>query len=472
MSSSAQLPGELLETLIHVVGVGLSGRASLPPPLLNLVESATLLIGAQRHLDAFSDLPTETWPLGNFTQVFDQLRSRLASDPHTQAVVLASGDPLFFGIGRLLLAAFPPEQLVFHPQVSAIQQAFSRLKLPWQDATLISVHGRGESLLVQALKRGDHKIAVLTDGVLTPGAIAQLISALDLPVGYDLWVCENLGGDSERLSVYGAGDLPSSPFAALNVVVLLRQSSEIDLSAVPQLEPPPSSAEPRLDRCSGITSLPLIGLPDSAFTGFPDRPTLMTKREIRLLILGALAPLAGQTIWDIGAGTGSVSVELSRLCPTARLYAIEKTAMGIALIRHNAQRLAIAPIQAIQGQAPVALADLPDPDCVFIGGSSGQLVGILDLLHGRMATSARSGRIVLALATVEHISQVTGWIAQPAIAATWHYQLTAINISRSLPVGPLTRFSPLNPVTLVTLSLARSNADSHELPKGEKQITK
>lgn len=470
MSSSAQLSGELSETLIHVVGVGLSGRASLPPPLLNLVESATLLIGAQRHLEAFSDLPTEAWPLGNFTQMFDQLRSRLASDPHTQAVVLASGDPLFFGIGRLLLAAFPPEQLVFHPQVSAIQQAFSRLKLPWQDATLISVHGRDESLLVQALKGGDHKIAVLTDGVLTPGAIAQLMSALDLPVSYRLWVCENLGAESERLSVYEPGEPLSQSFAPLNVVVLLRQSNEIDLSVAPQLEQP-NSAEPGLYRDLSITSLPLIGLPDSAFTGFPDRPTLMTKREIRLLILGALAPLAGQTIWDIGAGTGSVSVELSRLCPTARLYAVEKTAMGIALIRHNAQRLAIAPIQAIQGQAPVALADLPNPDCVFIGGSSGQLVGILDLLHRRMATSARGGRIVLALATVEHLGQVMGWLGQGAIAATWHYQLTQINISRSLPVGPLTRFSPLNPVTLVTLSIARANADSHELPR-EKKTTK
>lgn len=463
MSRAARLPDESSKTLIHVVGVGLSGRAGLPPPLLNLVESATLLIGAQRHLDAFGDLPTEAWALGNFTQVFDRLRSRLTTTPHTRAVVLASGDPLFFGIGRLLLAAFPPEQLVFHPQVSAIQQAFSRLKLPWQDATLISVHGRGESLLVQALKRGDHKIAVLTDGVLTPGAIAQLISALDLPIGYDLWVCENLGADSERLSVYGAGDLPSKPFAPLNVVVLLRQSSEIDLSAALELEPPSNSAEPKPDQ----SLLPLIGLPDSVFAGFPDRPTLMTKREIRLLILGALAPLANQTIWDIGAGTGSVSVELSRLCPTARLYAIEKTAMGIALIRHNAQRLAIAPIQTVQGQAPVALAGLPDPDCVFIGGSSGQLVAILDLLHRRMVTSAR-GRIVLALATVEHLSQVMGWLAQGAIAPTWHYQLTQINISRSLPVGSLTRFSPLNPVTLVTLSLVHPNTDGHELLKGER----
>ncbi len=430
-----------IQPVIQVVGIGLSGAQSLSPAALNLVESATLLIGAQRHLDAFvrGDKAVEAWPLGNFTQVFTDLRSRLQTYPETRAVVLASGDPLFFGVGRLLLTSFPAEQLVFHPQVSAMQLAFSRLKLPWQDATLVSVHGRGEQPLIESLKRGDPKIAVLTDGVFTPGAIATLIAALDLPVCYQLWVCENLGDDnSERLSVYSPGQTIESQrtFAPLNVVVLLRQSDEAD--ALP------------------LEQLPLIGLPDSAFKGFPDRPTLMTKREIRLLILGALAPLDGQTIWDIGAGTGSVSIELSRLCPTAQLYAIEKTAIGAALIGHNARRLAIASIQIVQGQAPAALATLPQPERVFIGGSSGQLVAILNFLSDRMTATpdanAASARIVLALATLEHLNQVMSWATQPAVKAIWQYQLTQINISRSLPVGPLTRFSPLNPITLVTLS--------------------
>lgn len=434
----------VIQPVIQVVGIGLSGAQSLSPAALSLVESATLLIGAQRHLDAFadSDRAVEAWPLGNFTQVFADLRSRLQTHPETRAVVLASGDPLFFGVGRLLLTSFPAEQLAFHPQVSAMQLAFSRLKLPWQDATLVSVHGRGEQLLIESLKRGDPKIAVLTDGVFTPGAIATLINALDLPVRYQLWVCENLGdNDREHLSVYSPGQTieHQRTFAALNVVILLRQSDETD--TVP------------------LEQLPLIGLPDSAFKGFPDRPTLMTKREIRLLILGALAPLDGQTIWDIGAGTGSVSIELSRLCPTAQLYAIEKTAIGAALIGHNARQLAIAPIQIIQGQAPAALTNLPQPQRVFIGGSSGQLVAILNVLSDRMTTtpkanvaSVSSVRIVLALATLEHLNQVISWATQPAVKGIWQYQLTQINISRSLPVGPLTRFSPLNPITLVTLS--------------------
>ncbi len=423
-----------MAAVIHVVGIGLSGADSLSADTLALVESADLLLGGDRHLQSFHYLQKakslEAWPLGNFSQTFTDLRSHLNIHPHTQAVVLASGDPLFFGVGRLLLEAFPPEQLVFHPQVSAIQLAFSRLKLPWQDATLVSVHGRDEQQLIAAVKRGDDKIAVLTDGVLTPGAIAQLITALDFPVHYRLWVCENLGSRDERVTNYFPNELQTQSFAPLNVVVLVRQSDSLEAPA--------------------LANLPLIGLPDSVFKGFRDRPTLMTKREIRLLILGELAPLDGQTIWDIGAGTGSVSVELSRLCPTARIYAIEKTAMGVGLIRQNADRLAIAPVTPVQGKAPTALADLPWPHRVFIGGSSGQLVPILDFLT--TSNTEQPGRIVLAIATLEHLSAMTAWATQPKILNRWHYQLTQINISRSLPVGPLTRFLPLNPITLVTLS--------------------
>lgn len=423
-----------MAAVIHVVGIGLSGADSLSADTLALVESADLLLGGDRHLQSFHYLQKakslEAWPLGNFSQTFTDLRSHLNIHPHTQAVVLASGDPLFFGVGRLLLEAFPPEQLVFHPQVSAIQLAFSRLKLPWQDATLVSVHGRDEQQLIGAVKRGDDKIAVLTDGVLTPGAIAQLITALDFPVHYRLWVCENLGSRDERVTNYFPNELQTKSFASLNVVVLVRQSDSLEAPA--------------------LANLPLIGLPDSVFKGFRDRPTLMTKREIRLLILGELAPLDGQTIWDIGAGTGSVSVELSRLCPTARIYAIEKTAMGVGLIRQNADRLAIAPVTPVQGKAPTALADLPWPHRVFIGGSSGQLVPILDFLT--TSNTEQPGRIVLAIATLEHLSAMTAWATQPKILNRWHYQLTQINISRSLPVGPLTRFLPLNPITLVTLS--------------------
>lgn len=421
---------------IQVVGIGLAGIDGLSPAVLAVVRAATVVIGAQRHLEAFcqADLGTEPemWPLADFAAVFDRLRSHLATHPETRTVFLATGDPLFFGIGRLLLQAFAPEQLVFHPQVSALQLAFSRLKVPWQAATLVSVHGRGEQPLLKALKRGDSKIGVLTDGVFTPSAIADLIASLDLPMIYQMWVCENLGGPAESVSLYEPKADSRLPYAALNVVILLRQPEKS------------ASDGAETDR------LPLIGLPDAAFKSFPDRPTLMTKREIRLLILGELAPRAGDTVWDIGAGTGSVSVELSRLCPSARLYAVEKTAVGAALIRANAAKLALAPIQVIHGRAPDVLSTLPTPSCVFIGGSSGQLIPILECVSD-VTCDGTEVRIVLAIATLEHLSAVMAWSRANESSRRWTARAKQINISRSLPVGPLTRFSPLNPITLVTI---------------------
>lgn len=430
---------------IHVVGMGLAGLDSLSPSSLALVRSATLLIGAKRHLRAVENgladglakaqLLPEMWPLGQMSEVFESLRSHLSDNPETRVVILATGDPLFFGLGRLLLAHFAPGQLIFHPQLSSIQLAFSRLKVPWQDATLISVHGRGEALLVQAVKRGDAKIAVLTDGTLTPSAIAALIASLDLPVHYQQWVCENLGDVTESVSLYSptldSSTEPVKAYAPLNVVVLLRVE-QADETLVNQ----------------SLQALPLIGLPDAVFKGFPDRPTLMTKREVRLLVLGAIAPLDQQVIWDIGAGTGSISVELSRLCPSAQIFAIEKTAIGASLIRANAEKLAIAPITVIQGQAPLALEGLPPPNRVFIGGSSHQLGLILSLLDGLAPTLKK---IVLALATLEHLNEVTQWVNRPDISGKWRCRLTQVNISRSCPVGSFTRFSPLNPVTLVVI---------------------
>lgn len=454
--------------LINVVGVGMAGAKSLSPDVCSIVESADVLVGSQRHLDGFDDLlrrsaRTEGWRLDNFDRTFEKVRSRLQSQPKTRIVILASGDPLFFGLGRLLLTNFPAKQLAFYPHISSIQLAFSRLKQPWQNATLISVHGRGEALLLAALKRGDSTIALLTDSNLTPGAIAQLIRAIDSPAHYQLWVCENLGSATEKVAQYELDTASSRQFAPLNVVVLCRQLSN-------PISDDSSDRSYYSNNEQTSDPLPLIGLPDSTFYGFPDRPTLMTKREIRLLILGELSPADNQVIWDIGAGTGSVSVELSRLCPKAHLYAVEKTTAGAALIAKNAKRLAIAPINIVRGSAPAALSNLPDPDRVFIGGSSGQLLPILDLINQRycdrfqpsLETSTKAIhksaiRIVIALATAEHLAEAIAWAGQSDVASKWTYQLTQVNISRSVPVGSLTRFSPLNPVTLMRLQPGQFN---------------
>lgn len=415
-------------TPIQVIGVGLDGRDGLCAPLQALVDRAAVLVGSPRHLSYFPATEAETWPLGDLKDTLGRLHQWLRSGTPGVAVVLASGDPLFFGLGRLLLAHLPAESLTFHPHLSAVQLAFSRLKLPWQGATLVSAHGRSTDALVAALRRGDHLIAVLTDPTHTPAALGQLILSLGLPYGYRLGVCENLGGEGETIGEFTPETIAGRGFAALNLVVLQRQPrASVDLG-----------------------QLPMLGLPDDAFATFADRPGLITKRDIRIQILADLDPRPEQTIWDIGAGTGSVSVEINRLCPTAQIYAIEKTAAGHGLIEQNQRHLGNANLHPIYGAAPEALADLPDPDRIFIGGSGGHLVRILDRCAQRLRPQ---GRMVLALATLEHTGTVLAWARDRAARdAPWSLDLRQIQVQQGVQVGALTRWQPLTPITLVTLA--------------------
>ncbi|NEP08889.1 MAG: precorrin-6y C5,15-methyltransferase (decarboxylating) subunit CbiE [Symploca sp. SIO2C1] len=410
--------------VVNVVGIGLDGAAGLTDTVRQLVEQATFLVGSERHLNYFPNHPASRLILTDFTEAIQQISTHLeTANSNICIVVLVSGDPLFFGLGRLLLAQLPPSQLTFHPHLSSVQLAFNRIKVPWQDAQLISVHGRSLEQLTVALQQSEKKIGVFTDRKNTPNAIAKLLLGLDIAKCYEFWVCENLGGTDEQVQCFPVEQVLQQTFAPLNIVVLLRQS-----------EPTHQSLD--------INSLPLLGLADSTFANFPDRPGLITKREVRLLILGELALQPGQIVWDIGAGTGSVSIEIARLCKTSQVYAIEKTAIGSTLIEENCQRLQVKNVVSIHGRAPDILAQLPTANRIFIGGSGGNLSAILDSCQANLTTD---GLVVLALATLEHLNQALDWFN----SHSWNYRLLQIQLSRSVPVAELTRFTPLNPVTIL-----------------------
>lgn len=423
--------------MIHVVGIGLEGASGLSESVLNIINGASLLVGSDRHLSYFPQLSAPRLVLGDLTETIVEIRNNLTrwkleqQSNQNYIVILVSGDPLFFGLGRLLIAEFLPEQLTFHPHVSSIQLAFSRIKIAWQDAHIISAHGRSMQGLTQALQQGIEKIAILTDNINNPQAIAQLLLALDLPSRYQLWVCENLGGSDEQVQQLEPESLNNKTFSSLNVVILLRQSR--------------LSTEP-LD----LSKIPQFGIPDQLFLSYSDRPGLMTKREVRILILGELALQPKQIIWDIGAGTGSVSVEIARLFPDSTIYAIEKTAAGTTLIEQNRQRFQTNNIVSIHGEAPNILHHLRSPHRIFIGGSGNNLGEILGLCSIRLAPG---GVIVLALATIEHLNTALTWLEErKRIERSWSYRLLNVQLSRSVPIANLTRFSPLNPITLLTIS--------------------
>ena len=410
---------------IAVVGIGLDGVKGLAASVREIVDRATVLAGSKRHLSYFAEHPAKKLDLANLDRGIDAI-ARLNLD--NSVVVLASGDPLFFGLGRLLLTKLDPDTVTFYPHLTSVQLAFNRLKIPWQNAELVSVHGRSTDKLVKLLKQGKEKIAVLTDAKNNPKAIAQLFRSLELPVNYSFYICENLGSLEEKINKFSLleitklSQLDNRDFANLNVLILIREAQQDNLN---------------------LASLPLFGLPDNSFLSFSDRPGLITKKEVRLAILGELALQPQQTVWDIGAGTGSVSIEIARLCPTSQIYAVEKTSMGSSLITKNSQRFQVNNIISINGKAPDVLKDLPNCDRIFIGGSGGNIVDILTTCSQKLK---EKGSIVMAFATIEYQLQAIDWLSNN----NWHYRLLQLQISRSTPISHLTRMTPLNPVTLIT----------------------
>lgn len=445
-------------TPINVVGIGLDGLGGLSEKLQEIIAQATLLVGSDRHLSYFSEHPARRIILGDFGVAIRQVRSVLEqiqpesirySPPYTNhesvaiaataaqaIVILAPGDPLFFGLGKLLLAEISPEHITFHPHVTPVQLAFNRLKLPWQDAQILSIHGRSLDQIKTAFQAGVSKIAVLTESKDAPGSIAQLYLALDLPHTYQLWVCENLGDDQEKIQAFnlteeGLNSLKKVEISPSNVVILVR--------SLPTDQPLQTD------------TLPVLGIADQEFVNFSDgiafleknRSDLMTKREVRILVLGELALQPGQIVWDVGAGNGAVSIEIARLCPTSQVYALEKSAMGTSLIEQNIKRLQVPNVISIHGVAPDMLRHLPSPDRIFVGGIEGNLEAILDACGSRLKPE---GIVVLAIATVEHLHQSLAWYKQQK----WQVKMLQIQLSRSITISDFTHLTPFNPVTIIT----------------------
>lgn len=420
---------------LHVVGIGLDGAAGLSESARQVVEMATLLIGSEIHLSYFPQHSCERWALEDLTEAILEIRRNLALQAELEPdagpiVILVAGDPLFHGWGKLLISQLPPDKLTFHPHVSCVQLAFNRLRIPWQDAQCVGSQGRYFEELTAKLKLGVEKIAVLADETRTPAALASLVKALDLPTRYEFWVCENLGAADERVSRKSLEALLREDFARLSVVVLLRQSR--------------IAAEP-LD----LASLPLLGVPDAAFIGCGDRPGLTVEREVRVLVLAQLALQPEQVVWDVGAGNGSVSIEIARLFPQSEVYAIEQTISGTSAIELNCARFGLQNVFSIRGTAPEILHRLRPPHRIFIGCCGGGLTKILGVCALRLLPG---GSIVLALNAFEDIATVLSWMGDRVRREPhWSYRILQVQLSRSLLAGDLTRFYPLRPVSIVTI---------------------
>ena len=395
---------------IYVIGAGVEGQEGFPRRVLELIGKADLLLGGERQLELFPDFPGERVTIGsNLGEVVERLKKN-----ERRAVVLASGDPLFFGIGRYLLRNLPDEELEFVPNVSSVQYAFAKIKEPWDDAVFVSAHGRGLKGAVDRIVAND-KAAVLTDEENTPKAIAAELIERGRD-GYAAWLCENLGTAEERIIATDVKGLLEIEAAPLNVLILIKEYE-----------------------AGGDEYVPTLGIPDEEFASIKK---LITKEEIRVVTLAKLKLRHDMTLWDLGAGSGSVSIEADHLLPNGRIYAVERNPQCIEFIKENLNKFNARHVTLVEGEAPECLETLPDPDRVFIGGSGGNLWEILEAVDLRLPAE---GRVVINAVTLDTLTAATEYFDN----AGYQVEVTTVNIARTRPLTDYKMFEAYNPVYII-----------------------
>ena len=408
---------------VQVVGLGMSPD-DLTPRALKVIREAQVLVGGRRLLSYFPDHPAQKIPLGKDVEgALGQLPA-LAAD--LRVVVLASGDPNFYGVGPLVLKLLGPEQVVVHPNITAVQAACARLKMAWQDASVVSLHGRSFRPLAESLGRGADRVLVYTDPEHTPGAIGRWLLARGQEEAR-LCVLEDLGQATERLTWLSPREALEQEFSPLNLVVILPGAAQQPQAATGS-------------QSGGLGHLHL-GLPEEALAR---QGGLITKAEVRAVVLAKLALTPGLTLWDLGAGCGSVSLEASLLLPGGRIIAVEQDQDRAAQIRANRAKFGVTNLEVVCGRAPACLADLPVPQRVFIGGGGRDLGEILPAVLEPLERG--DGRVVLTATLLNTLETVRGVLA----AAGWQMEVTLLQVSRSRSLAGGAYMQAQNPIWIVS----------------------
>ncbi|WP_241518773.1 precorrin-6y C5,15-methyltransferase (decarboxylating) subunit CbiE [Streptomyces sp. CB03238] len=402
-------PGPVTSTSppVTVVGIGADGWAGLPGASRAALRAADVVIGGERQLAL---VPEEcaaervAWP--------SPLRPAVPAllDAHTgrRIAVLASGDPMFYGIGRALAETAGPERLRVLPHPSSVSYACARLGWPLEDTETVTLVGRPPASLAAALHDG-RRLLVLSAGAATPGEVAGLLR--DRGFGPSrLTVLEQLGSDRERAVTGTADDWPHPPGDPLNVIAVecVRSGDALRLGAVP-------------------------GLPDAAY----ENDGQLTKRHVRAATLAALAPAPGELLWDIGGGSGSIGIEWMRTHRTCRAITVERDPERAARIARNAAALGVPALKVVTAAAPAGLAELEAPDAVFVGGGL-TAPGLLDACWAALRPG---GRLVANTVTLE---------SEALLADRYRRhggELVRLAVAHAVPVGGFTGWRQAMPVT-------------------------
>ncbi|WP_321494298.1 precorrin-6y C5,15-methyltransferase (decarboxylating) subunit CbiE [uncultured Desulfobacter sp.] len=395
---------------VHVIGLGL-GPTDLTASHLALIERASVLVGGKRHLSYFENVKAIKKEISSpVSGVLDFIQENMGGG---LVVVLASGDPLFFGIGKTLIQRFGQDLVIIHPNVTSMAAAFARLKLPWQDAAWVSLHGRDNMPALVKAMDGKDLLCVLTDPRNDPWVVKKQVDIHDHT--WQMWVLQNLGAPEEEILAVDEHTDTQKVFSRPNVVVLQK---------------------------GGPAALPgplRLGTPD---TWFVHEKGLITKAPVRVLSLAALALMPDNILWDLGAGSGSVGIEASLFLPRGYVYAVEKNQSRVEQIKANVERFKVKNLSVIMAELPDGMDNLPGPDRVFVGGSGKNIDQVLavaaDVLNPR-------GRIVINTVLMETLNLAVSVLEEKGFDVS--LTQAQISKSRNMPWGR--RMEALNPVWII-----------------------
>jgi precorrin-6Y C5,15-methyltransferase (decarboxylating) len=396
----------VLRRWLSIVGIGEDGIDALSPVARGLVGDAEIVFGGKRHLALAATLirgAAHPWPLR-----FEGAVDGVLAHRGRQVCVLASGDPFVYGVGTVLARQISSAEMLVVPAPSAFSLAAARLGWALAETAQVSLHGRALDLVRPHLQPGMRVLALTSDGN-GPAELARVLADTGFSASSFI-VLEALGGKRERIRTTTAGKFDLREIDDLNVVA-------IDVKAGPGARVIARAA----------------GLPDAMF----EHDGQITKREIRAITLSSLAPRRGELLWDIGAGSGSVAIEWMLADPSLRAVAIERRPDRAARIRRNAAMLGVPGLEVVEGEAPIALENLPSPDAIFIGGGAshhGTFNAATAMLHV-------GGRLVVNAVTLE----TEGLLI--ARHATLGGELTRLAITRADAIGGKAGWRPAMPVT-------------------------
>jgi precorrin-6Y C5,15-methyltransferase (decarboxylating) len=403
---------------IHIIGIGDDGLDGLTGHAKSLVAEAKVILGSTSLLARIP--PRDTAQRIACDGGLDELQDCIKDLPDKPTVMLASGDPLFYGIAKFLTETIGKDRFEIVPHVSSMQLAFARVKESWDDAYLTNLAVQPLDRVVDVIRSAE-RVGLFTTDAIPPSAVAEAL--LDRRIDYfNAFVCENLGTPNETVT---QGDLESvrgQSFSPLNVMVLVRRTGAADLP-------------------SGKSKTRLFGNPDDVFLQSRPKRGLLTPSEVRCIALAELDLQHDSVMWDVGAGSGALAIEASGIVTSGKVYAIEMDAEDYNLMLQNAERFEVPSLIPIHGQAPAAWESLPDPTSVFVGGS-GRIVP--DLVAGAASRMAR-GRLVVNVSSPDNLVAVQSVME----SAGFRTEVRMINIARGQQQLDRVRFEALNPTFLI-----------------------